>query len=188
MGKHNFSLPLGSCSLPGHSALCELRTRRKPRDGGEVRLAPRGLGDPPGAGSGVAQRDGVKQEWEVGSCSRRAGPATPGQGPAGPVASPHHALDVFWVHQEEGREGNGTHSSTLAWKTPWTGEPGGLQSMGSRRVRQGRATSLSLFTFMHWRRQWQPTPGFLPGESRGRGSLVGCPLRGCTKSDTTEVT
>ena len=27
-----------------------------------------------------------------------------------------------------------THSSTLAWKLPWTEEPGGLQSMGSRRV------------------------------------------------------
>ena len=63
MGKHNFSLPLGSCSLPAHSALCELRTRRKPRDGGEARLAPRGLGDPPGAGGGVALRDGAKQEW-----------------------------------------------------------------------------------------------------------------------------
>ena len=35
-------------------------------------------------------------------------------------------------------------------------------------------TSLSLFTFMHWRRKWQPTPVFLPGESRGQGSLVGC--------------
>ena len=50
------------------------------------------------------------------------------------------------------------------------------------------ATSLSLFTFMHWRRKWQPTPLFLPGESQGRGSLVGCPLWGHTESDTTEVT
>ena len=47
--------------------------------------------------------------------------------------------------------------------------------------------SLSLFTFMHWRRQWQPTPVFLPGESQGRGSLVGCRLWGRTESDTTEV-
>ena len=39
------------------------------------------------------------------------------------------------------------HSSTLAWKTPWMEEPGGLQSMGSLRVRQDWATSLSLFTF-----------------------------------------
>ena len=49
-------------------------------------------------------------------------------------------------------------------------------------------TSFSLFTFMHWRRKWQLTPVFLPGESQGRGSLVGCRLWDRTKSDTTEVT
>ena len=80
------------------------------------------------------------------------------------------------------------HSSTLAWKIPWTEEPGGLQSMGSRRVGHDRVTSLSLFTFMHWRRKWQPTPEFLPGASQGRGSLVGYCLWGHTESDTTEVT
>ena len=58
---------------------------------------------------------------------------------------------------------------TLAWKIPWTEESGGLQSMGSHRVRHDWATSRSLFTFMHWRRKWQPTPVFLPGESQGRG-------------------
>ena len=58
-------------------------------------------------------------------------------------------------------------------------EPGGLQSMGSLRVGQDSATSLSLFTFMHWRRKCQQhTPVFLPGESQGRGSLVGCSLWG----------
>ena len=62
------------------------------------------------------------------------------------------------------------HSSTLAWKIPWTEEPGRLQSMGSLGVGHNRATSLSLFTFMHWRRKWQPTPVFLPGESQGRGA------------------
>ena len=46
---------------------------------------------------------------------------------------------------------------------------------------------LSLFTFMQWRRKWQPTPVFLPGESQGRGSLVGCCLWGRTESDTTEA-
>ena len=81
-----------------------------------------------------------------------------------------------------------THSSTLAWKLPWTEEPGRLQSMGSRRVRRDWATSLSLFTFMHWRRKWQPIPAFLPGESQGRRSLVGWRLRGHTESDTTEAT
>ena len=71
-------------------------------------------------------------------------------------------------------------SSTLAWKIPWTEEPGRLQSMGSLRVGHDCATSLSLFTFMHWRRKWQPTPLFLPGESQGRGSLLGCHLWGRT--------
>ena len=80
------------------------------------------------------------------------------------------------------------HSSTLAWKIPWMEEPGRLQSMGSLRVGHDSVTSLSLFTFMHWRRKWQPTPVFLPEESQGRGSLVGCRLWGCTESDTTEVT
>ena len=81
-----------------------------------------------------------------------------------------------------------THSSTLTWKIPWMEEPGRLQSMGSRRVRQDWVTSFSLFTFMHWRRKWQPTLVFLPGESQGQQSLVGCCLWGRTESDTTEVT
>ena len=80
------------------------------------------------------------------------------------------------------------HSSTLAWKIPWTEEPGGLQSMGSQRVGHNCVTSLSLFTFMHWRGKWQPTPVFFPGESQGQGSLVGCRLWGRTESDTTEAT
>ena len=124
-----------------------------------------------------------------------------------------------------------THSSVLAWRIPGTGEPGGLPSMGSHRVRhdgsdlaaaaaeqagegngtplqysclenpvdggawkaavhgvaEGR-TRLSDFTFTHWRRKWQPTPLFLPGESQGQGSLVGCRLWGRTESDTTGAT
>ena len=63
-----------------------------------------------------------------------------------------------------------THSSTLAWKIPWTEGPGRLQSMGSLGVGHDWGASLSLFTFMHWRRKWQPTPVFLPGESQGRGA------------------
>ena len=62
------------------------------------------------------------------------------------------------------------HSSTLAWKIPWMEEPGGLQAKS--------LTRLSDFTFMHWRRKWQPTPVFLLGESQGWGSLVGCRLWG----------
>ena len=72
------------------------------------------------------------------------------------------------------------HSSTLAWKIPWMEEPGRLQSTGLLRVGHDWATSLSLFTFLHWRRTWQPTPVFLPGESQGQGSLVGCRLWGRT--------
>ena len=80
-----------------------------------------------------------------------------------------------------------SHSSTLAWKIPWTEEPGRLQSMELlSRTRLGDL--ISLFTFMHWRRKWQPTPVFLPGESQGRRSLVGCRLWGHTESDTTDVT
>ena len=80
------------------------------------------------------------------------------------------------------------HSSTLAWKIPWMEEPGRLQSMGSLSVRHDWVTSLSLFTFMHWRRKWHSIPVFLPGESQGWGSLVGCRLWGRSESDTTEVT
>ena len=60
--------------------------------------------------------------------------------------------------------------------------------MGSQRVGHDWATSLSLFIFMHWRRKWQPIPVFLPGESQGWRSLVGCRLWGLTESDTTEST
>ena len=49
-------------------------------------------------------------------------------------------------------------------------------------------TQLNDFTFMHWRRKWQPTPVFLPGESQEGRSLVGSYLWGCTESDTTEAT
>ena len=76
------------------------------------------------------------------------------------------------------------HSSTLAWKIPWMEKSGELQSMGSLRVGHDWATSLSLFTLMHWRRKWQCTPVFLPGESQGWGSLVSCRLWGRTESWT----
>ena len=55
--------------------------------------------------------------------------------------------------------------------------------MGLLRVGHDWATSLSLFTFMRWRRKWQPTPVFLPGESQGRGSLVAA-IYGVTQSRT----
>ena len=80
------------------------------------------------------------------------------------------------------------HSSTLTWKIPWTEGPGGLQSRGSLEVRHDCATSVNFFTFMHWRRKWQPAPVFLPGESQGQGNLVDCRLWGRTESDTTDAT
>ena len=85
-------------------------------------------------------------------------------------------------HQAE--KARAPHSSTLAWKIPWAEEPARLQSTGSLGVGHDWATSLSLSTFMPWRRKWQPTPVFLPGESQGRGSLVGC----CLWGRTTEAT
>ena len=77
-----------------------------------------------------------------------------------------------------------THSSTLAWKIPWAEEPGRLQVHGVTKSQ----TRLSDFTFTHWRRKWQPTPVFLPGESQGQRSLLGCCLWGRTESDMTEAT
>ena len=76
------------------------------------------------------------------------------------------------------------HSSALAWKIPWTEEPGRLRSMGSRRVRYNWATSLSLFTFLHWRRKWQTTPVLLPGESQGWGRAWWAAVCGVAQSQT----
>ena len=81
---------------------------------------------------------------------------------------------LTWQHLEilQG-EGNGTPLQYSCLEIPGMEELGRLQSMGSLRVGRDQATSLSLFTFMHWRRKWQPTPVFLPGESQGPESLVG---------------
>ena len=85
----------------------------------------------------------------------------------------HEKVMVFWY-----RIAMAPHSSTPAWKIPWTEEPGGLQSMGLLGVGHDSVTSLSLFTFMHWRRKWQPTPVLLawriPGTAEpGRLSSMG---------------
>ena len=104
---------------------------------------------------------------------------------------PHGGSDRFWFASAQPiqpEKAMATHSSTLAWKIPWMEEPGRLQFMGSLGVGHDWATSLSLFTFMHWRRKWQPTPVFLPGESQGWQSLVDCRLWGRTESDTPEAT
>ena len=62
----------------------------------------------------------------------------------------------------------------VSWIWIWNWVDLWVWSTGSLRVGHDWATSLSLLIFMHWRRKWQPTPVFLPGESQGRGSLVGC--------------
>ena len=70
------------------------------------------------------------------------------------------------------------HSSTLAWKIPWTEEPGRLQSMGLLRVGHNWAPSLSLFTFMHWRRKWQTHSSVLAWRIPGLGEPGGLPSMG----------
>ena len=76
-------------------------------------------------------------------------------------------------------EGNGTTLQYSCLENLMDGEACRLQSMGLLRIGHDWATSLSLFTFMHWRRKWQPTPVFWPRESQGWGSLVGCCIWGC---------
>ena len=90
------------------------------------------------------------------------------------------AAGLYWIltDLEEGKypslvpyreKAMATHSSTLAWNIPWTEEPGRLHAV------HGVAKSwiwLSTFTFTDWRRKWQPTPVFLPGESQGQGSMM----------------
>ena len=107
--------------------------------------------------------------------------------PCPPLLPPSPALNLSqhqglfqWVSSSHYGEGNGTPLQYSCLENP--------MDAGALRVGHDWATSLSLFTFMHWRRKWQPTPVFLPRESQGRGSLVGCHLWGRTESDTTEVT
>ena len=85
-------------------------------------------------------------------------------------------------------EGNGTPLQYFCLKNPVDGGAWWAAVHGVAKSRTQLSNSLWLFTFMRWRRKWQPTPVFLPGESQGRGSLVGCHLWGHTGSDTTEVT
>ena len=82
-------------------------------------------------------------------------------------------------------EGNGSPLQYSCLENPMDGGAWWAAVHGvPKRVGHDWATSFSLFTFMHWRRKWQPTPVFLPGESRWRG----CRLCGRTESDTTEAT
>ena len=127
-------------------------------------------------------------------------------------------LPAMWETQvwSLGREdplekGMATHSSILAWRIPWTEEPGGLQSMGSQRVGHDWATNTRGFPGdtsgkeflwqwrrckrhgfslwvrkIPWRRKWQPTPVFLPGKSHGQRSLASYSPWGHKEMDMTE--
>ena len=105
-----------------------------------------------------------------------------------------HLQEKFWLwmfnwkikthfHRIFTEKAMAPHSSTLAWKIPWTEEPGRLQSMGLLGVWHDWATSLSLFTFMHWRRKWQPTPMFLLENPRDGGAWWAA-VSGVTQSRT----
>ena len=83
----------------------------------------------------------------------------------------------------ENREGDGTPLQYSCLENPWTEESGRLHSMGSRRVRHNWTTSLSLFTVMHWRRKWQPTPASCLENPRDGGAWWAA-VYGVTQSRT----
>ena len=85
-------------------------------------------------------------------------------------------------------EGNGTPLQYSCLENPMDGGAWWAAVHEVAKSWHGWATSFSLFTFMCWRRKWQPIPVFLPGESQGWGSLMGCCLWGRTESDMTEAT
>ena len=97
-----------------------------------------------------------------------------------------HSYFIFTCTNTKFREGNSTPFEHSCLENPmdrgaWWAAVHGVAKSRTR-------LSKFPFTFMHWRRKWQPTPVSLPGDSQGRGSLVGCCLWGCTESDTTEAT
>ena len=85
-------------------------------------------------------------------------------------------------------EGNGTPPQYSCLENPMDGGAWLAAIHGVAKSQTQLSDFTFTFTFLNWRRKWQPTPVFLPGESQGRGSLVGCRLWGCTELDTTEVT
>ena len=140
---------------------------------------------------GINKQDnwGRRMNRQAGSQARREQQGKREKGVAGKVAKGKNLQPRWWfparlsfrfdrqIESFTDKQKLGEFSRRRQWTPlqyscpiPWTDEPGRLQSMGSRRVRHDWETSLSLFTFMHWSRKWQPTPVFLPGESQGRGS------------------
>ena len=100
------------------------------------------------------------------------------------VTRPWFVCIDYYYYFSHHREGNGTPLQYSCLENPMDG---GAWCAPVHGVTKSR-TRLSDFTFMHRRRKWQPTPVFLPGESQGQRSLVGCRLWGRTESDTTEAT
>ena len=92
---------------------------------------------------------------------------------------------VMWLAPHS-REGNGNPLQYSCLENPMDG--GAWWAAVHGVPRSWTQLSGFTFTFMHWRRKWQPTSVFLPGESQGWGSLVGCRWWGRIESDTTEVT
>ena len=78
----------------------------------------------------------------------------------------------WWLHSTRVplEKAMAPHSRNLAWKIPWMAEPGRLKSTGSLRVRHDWATSLSLFTFVHWRRKCNPLQCSCLENPRDRGA------------------
>ena len=100
------------------------------------------------------------------------------------VTSFHFGL-LVWVWEGEGN-GNPLQYSCL--ENPMDGGAWWATVHGVAESWTRLSDFIFTFHFMHWRRKWQPTLVFLPGESQGRWSLVGCHLWGRTESDTTEAT
>ena len=97
-----------------------------------------------------------------------------------------NVLCIYSVFKLVPGEGNGTPLQYSCLENPMDGGAGSAAVHGV--AKSWTRMSVVTFTFMHWRRKWQPTPVFLPGEPQGRGSLVGCCLWGHTELDMTEAT
>ena len=80
------------------------------------------------------------------------------------------------------------HSSTHALKIPWTEEPASLTVHGASKSQTRLSDFPFNFHFHALEKEMATHSMFLPGESQGRGSMVGFRLWGCTESDTTEAT